>query len=212
MGRVSEEGEERREAAGRREWACARREARREGKGGRRGGGKGGSQAALDAEVALPELAVSGAAGHGPEQVRVDLDHLLHRLRGCARARQAKMESGGGWLNERQHRRPRDQREWVAAPDLTEGLGSGSQMYCPMLARESTAMITPCLKMKPRLARGRRKRETRTGGWRGTERESPRSHTEDMPPAAHARRALTWWCRAQASPGRWRRSESRPAE
>ena len=39
-------------------------------------------EAALDAEVALPELAVRGAAGHGAEEVGVDLDHLLHRLRG----------------------------------------------------------------------------------------------------------------------------------
>lgn len=38
----------------------------------------------LAAEVALPELAVSRAAGHGAQQERVDLNHLLHRLRSCS--------------------------------------------------------------------------------------------------------------------------------
>eukprot|EP00982_Pelagococcus_subviridis_P007602 30672-Pelagococcus_subviridis.AAC.3 len=38
-------------------------------------------EAALDPEVPLPELAVRGAAGHRSEEVRVDLDHLLYRLR-----------------------------------------------------------------------------------------------------------------------------------
>ena len=38
---------------------------------------------ALHAEVALPEGAVRCAAGHRAEQVRVDLDDLLHALRGC---------------------------------------------------------------------------------------------------------------------------------
>jgi len=36
------------------------------------------------AQVALPELAVSRAARHRAQQVRVDLNHLLHRLAGCA--------------------------------------------------------------------------------------------------------------------------------
>lgn len=39
-------------------------------------------EAALDAKVPLPEGAVRGAARHGPEQVRVDLDHLLDGARG----------------------------------------------------------------------------------------------------------------------------------
>lgn len=44
-------------------------------------------QAALHAEVRLPVLAVGGAAGHGAEQVRVDLDHLFHRAGRDVRAR-----------------------------------------------------------------------------------------------------------------------------
>lgn len=39
-------------------------------------------QAALHAEPGEPVLAVSGAAGHGAEQVRVDLDDFLDGLRG----------------------------------------------------------------------------------------------------------------------------------
>lgn len=42
---------------------------------------------ALTGEQALPETAVCGASGHGPQEVRVDLDHLLHRLRGDVGAR-----------------------------------------------------------------------------------------------------------------------------
>jgi hypothetical protein len=34
----------------------------------------------LAAEVALPELAVSSAAGHGAQQEGIDLDHLLDCL------------------------------------------------------------------------------------------------------------------------------------
>ena len=36
---------------------------------------------ALDAEVTLPELAVRGAARHGSQQKRVNLDHFFDRLR-----------------------------------------------------------------------------------------------------------------------------------
>ena len=38
---------------------------------------------ALPAQVALPELAVRGATGHGAQQEGVDLDHLLHALGSC---------------------------------------------------------------------------------------------------------------------------------
>ena len=39
-------------------------------------------ESALHAEIPLPEGAVRGTSRHSPEQVRVDLDHFLHRLRG----------------------------------------------------------------------------------------------------------------------------------
>ena len=39
-------------------------------------------QAALPGEHAEPELAVRGPPGHGPQQVRVDLQHLAHGLGG----------------------------------------------------------------------------------------------------------------------------------
>lgn len=42
---------------------------------------------ALAGQQALPEAAVSGSSGHGTQQVGVDLDHLLHRLRGNVGAR-----------------------------------------------------------------------------------------------------------------------------
>lgn len=59
----------------------------RSGAGGAGAALRGGLPSDLPAQVALPELAVGGAAGHCAQQVRVDLNDLLHRLRGC---------SGGG--------------------------------------------------------------------------------------------------------------------
>lgn len=38
--------------------------------------------ATLSGQQALPEAAVGSSSGHGTQQVRVDLDHLLHRLGG----------------------------------------------------------------------------------------------------------------------------------
>lgn len=43
--------------------------------------------AALAGQQALPEAAVGRPSSHGAQQVRVDLNHLLHRLRGDVRAR-----------------------------------------------------------------------------------------------------------------------------
>lgn len=43
--------------------------------------------ATLAGQQALPEAAVSGSSGHGAQQVGVDLDHLLYRLRGDVGAR-----------------------------------------------------------------------------------------------------------------------------
>lgn len=43
--------------------------------------------AALPGQQALPEAAVGGSSSHGAQQVGVDLDHLLHRLRGDVGAR-----------------------------------------------------------------------------------------------------------------------------
>jgi hypothetical protein len=53
-------------------------------------------QPALAAQVALPEGAVSGAAGHRAKQVRIDLDHLLHVLRRCGSQRHTERERERG--------------------------------------------------------------------------------------------------------------------
>jgi hypothetical protein len=50
--------------------------------------------ACLLPQVSLPKLAVCGSSGHGSQQVRVDLDHLLHRLGGCMRQVVGRGESG----------------------------------------------------------------------------------------------------------------------
>lgn len=42
--------------------------------------------AALSGQQALPEAAVGRSSGHGAQQVGVDLDHLLYRLRRDVRA------------------------------------------------------------------------------------------------------------------------------
>ena len=65
-------------------------------------------EAALDAEVALPEGAVGGAAGHGAEEEGVDLDDLLDGLRRDVGA----------------HRRPRVDGDDDALVEL-EGEGRG---------------------------------------------------------------------------------------
>lgn len=38
------------------------------------------SLAYFHSEIPFPEFAVGGAASHGPEQIRIDLDDFAHRL------------------------------------------------------------------------------------------------------------------------------------
>ena len=66
---------------------------------------QGPARAHLSPQVALPELAVGGAAGHRPQQVGVDLNHLLHRLGGCTQGKaqaSAREELGRAWRRRQQ--------------------------------------------------------------------------------------------------------------
>ena len=119
-----------------------------------------GSQAALDAEVALPELAVSSSSGHGPEQVRVDLDHLLDRLGGCDVRKQKRPKQKQKKEIKKGRSEPvKAESAGAMTPETPASASGDSQIYCPIDARESTATMTPCLKMKARLrTRGEAKR------------------------------------------------------